>query len=169
MSLTHPTDAELIMVGRDVGDALSLRVWLRMTSCVSMIDDEIRRRLREQFGTTRPRFDFMAHLAGVPEGLTLGELSQRMLVSNGNMTGIAKRLMDDGLIERLPHAADKRITRVSLTEKGIKQHRAMADAYEHCVEEMLNALDEPDKEVMLTVLSMLRNSVATRTAQSETP
>ena len=162
MKVTHPVDAELLMAGRDGADGLGLRVWLRMTSCISLIDDGIRRRLREEFNTTRPRFDCLAHLASAPDGLTLGTLSRRMMVSNGNVTGIAKRLIADGLVHRRPHPEDRRVTRVALTEKGVEAHRAMAAAYEDCVNDLLSGLDDADREVLATVLSLLRNSILAR-------
>ena len=64
-----------------------------------MIEGEIRRRLRERFDVTLPRFDLMAQLDRTPEGLTLSELSQRMMVSNGNVTGLVERLVESGASE----------------------------------------------------------------------
>lgn len=162
MELAHPVDAELLLSRRDSVSDSSMRIWLRMSSCVALIDEEIRRLLREEFQTTRPRFDFKAHLASAPDGLTLGELSQRMMVSNGNMTGIAKRLLDDGLIQRHIDMNDRRITRVSLTPRGEELHADMAEAYEGCVSRLLSDLDDADKEVFLTVLSLLKNSALQR-------
>ncbi|MEM8877139.1 MAG: MarR family transcriptional regulator [Pseudomonadota bacterium] len=162
MNATYPIDAELLLAGRDDISDPALRVWLRISSCVALIDEELRRRLREGFGTTRPRFDFLAHLASAPDGLTLGELSQRMMVSNGNMTGLAKRLLQEGLIERRPEVTDRRITRVVLTEDGAEAQAAMAQTYEDCVSDLLTDLDHADKEVLLTVMSLLKSSVKSR-------
>jgi DNA-binding MarR family transcriptional regulator len=162
MDATPSVDVESVMLGRSDLDGQGLRVWLRMASCVALMDEGIRRRLRADFNTTRPRFDFMAHLASAPQGLTLGELSRRMMVSNGNITGIAKRLIDDGLVQRQPHPQDKRVTLVALTGDGITAHAAMAAAHESCVDEMLSGLDEADREVLLTVLSLARESIKSR-------
>ena len=57
----------------------SLRLWLRLLSCTTRIEDTIRQRLREQFGITLPRFDLMAQLEREPEGLAMGEVSRRMM------------------------------------------------------------------------------------------
>ena len=51
---------------------------------------------------TLPRFDLMAQLDSAPNGMTLGELSQRMMVSNGNVTGLVERLVAEGLVDRRP-------------------------------------------------------------------
>jgi len=46
-----------------------------------------------------PRFDLLAQLDRAPEGLTLSALSRRLMVSNGNMTGLVERLTAEGLID----------------------------------------------------------------------
>ena len=95
-----------------------LRLWLRLLTCTNLIEAELRRRLRVAFNTTLPRFDLLAALDRAPEGLTLGEVSGRMMVSNGNVTGLVGRLAAQGSIERLPHATDRRAATVRLTAAG---------------------------------------------------
>jgi hypothetical protein len=79
-----------------------LRLWLRLLTCATLIEGEIRTRLRERFDVTLPRFDLLAQLERAPDGMTLGELSRRMMVSNGNITGLVERLAEQGLLERVP-------------------------------------------------------------------
>ena len=67
-----------------------LRLWLRLLTCTTLIEGEVRRRLRQEFDVTLPRFDLMAQLDKAPGGMTLGELSRRMMVSNGNVTGLVR-------------------------------------------------------------------------------
>src|SRR3979490_3504754 len=70
-----------------------LRLWLRLLTCTTLIEGEVRSRLRERFDVTLPRFDLMAQLDKVPEGMTLSDVSKRMMVSNGNVTGLVERLV----------------------------------------------------------------------------
>ena len=68
----------------------------------------MRRFLRARFATTLPRFDLMAALERAPDGLTMGELSRRLMVSGGNVTSIVGGLERDGLVaaaSRHPTAA----------------------------------------------------------------
>jgi len=37
-----------------------LRLWLRLLTCTTLIEGEVRSRLRERFDVTLPRFDLMA-------------------------------------------------------------------------------------------------------------
>ena len=95
-----------------------MRLWLRLLTCTTLIETEVRRRLRDEFDVTLPRFDLMAQLDRAPNGMTLGELSQRMMVSNGNVTGLVERLVEQGLVERTPAPNDRRAQIVSLTAEG---------------------------------------------------
>src|SRR5450432_4581397 len=96
----------------------SLRVWLRMLACTNLIGNHVRQRLQAQFGTTLPRFDLMAQLERAPRGLKMGELTRRLMVTGGNVTGITDQLVQEGLVERMPIPADRRAHLVRLTTKG---------------------------------------------------
>ncbi len=71
-----------------------LRLWLRLLTCTTLIEGEVRSRLRERFDVTLPRFDLMAQLDKAPDGMTLSDVSKRMMVSNGNVTGLVERLVE---------------------------------------------------------------------------
>src|SRR5438045_2077861 len=77
-----------------------LRLWLRLLTCTTLIEGEVRSRLRDYFDVTLPRFDLMAQLDKVPEGMTLSDISRRMMVSNGNVTGLVERLVESGHLDR---------------------------------------------------------------------
>ncbi len=96
----------------------ALRLWLRLLTCTMLIEGRIRSRLRERFATTLPRFDLMAQLERHPEGLRMGELSRRMMVTGGNVTGITAALVAEGLVERRAIPGDRRAHAVRLTAAG---------------------------------------------------
>lgn len=108
----------------------ALRLWLRLLTCTQLVEKEVRTRLREQFATTLPRFDLMAQLERAPQGLKMNELSSRMMVTGGNVTGIADQLVAEGLVDRLAVAGDRRACRVRLTAKGRRAFRDMAREHE---------------------------------------
>lgn len=97
---SDPIDMEIIVHGTQEGKKPELRLWLRMLSTTKLISQEIRRRLRTEFGATLPQFDLLAQLYREKDGLRLGELSRRTMVTNGNVTGLVERLEGDGLIVR---------------------------------------------------------------------
>src|SRR5207248_743378 len=95
-----------------------LRLWLRLLTCTTLIEGEVRSRLRERFDVTLPRFDLMAQLDKVPEGMTLSDVSKRMMVSNGNVTGLVERLVESGHLDRRTSGTDRRVQVIRLTKTG---------------------------------------------------
>lgn len=152
-------DAESKVSERPQDHRTELRLWLRLLTSTSLIESEIRHRLREHFNTTLPRFDLMAQLERVEDGLLLGELSRRMMVSNGNITGLAERLVQAGLIERNTLEADRRAVRVRLTARGRQVFAHMAEAHARWVAELFRDLSEDEQKALWSRLGKLKTSV----------
>jgi DNA-binding MarR family transcriptional regulator len=141
-------------------DKLELRLWLRLLTCTSLIERRVRARLREAFGTTLPRFDLLAQLDRAPDGLSMGGLSSRLMVSNGNVTGLADALAREGLVAREPDPADRRSSRVRLTPAGKRAFDAMTPAHEEWIDRMMAGLDRAEMAQLLALLGKLKRSVA---------
>ena len=158
-----PLDAETKVAERPHDHKTELRLWLRMLTCTTLIENEVRKRLRDSVDVTLPRFDLLAQLERAPNGMTLGELSQRMMVSNGNITGLVDRLREQGLIKRKPSPTDRRVQIVSLSAEGKRVFRAMARANADWVGEIFSDLTQDDIETLMTLLAKTKAS-ATRTS-----
>jgi DNA-binding MarR family transcriptional regulator len=122
----------------------ALRLWLRLLTCTQLVEKQVRSQLRAQFDTTLPRFDLMAQLERSPEGLRMNELSRRLMVTGGNITGITDQLVTEGLVERSEVAGDRRAFRVQLTPKGRLEFRRMAQAHEAWIVQAFAGLDEAE-------------------------
>lgn len=144
----------------------SLRLWLRLLSCTTRIEDAIRQRLREQFEITLPRFDLMAQLEREPEGLSMSELSRRMMVTGGNVTNIVDQLEQEGLVVRQSQPGDRRAFRVSLTSSGRKTFTAMAQEHEDWVVELLSPLSERQQKQLHELLNTLKAGQALQHKES---
>lgn len=136
-----------------------LRLWLRLLTCTNLVEGEIRARLRRHFGVTLPRFDLMAQLEKVPQGMTLGELSRRMMVSNGNVTGLVERLLEAGLVERRVHPTDRRAVVVALTQPGREAFADMATAHAEWIAELCAGLAPTDLAQLMRLLGRLKSQV----------
>lgn len=134
----------------------SLKLWLRMLSCTVRIENEIRARLRASFGITLPRFDLMAQLERHPEGLRMGELSKRMMVTGGNVTGITDQLEREKLVERVPDPQDRRAWAVRMTPAGRKAFAEMAVVHERWIEEVLADIPAEDKASLIGLLASMK-------------
>jgi DNA-binding MarR family transcriptional regulator len=134
----------------------SLKLWLRMLSCTMRIENEIRGRLRTTFGITLPRFDLMAQLERYPQGLRMGELSKRMMVTGGNITGITDQLEQEKLVVRVPDPKDGRAYSVKLTAAGRRAFATMAAVHEQWIAELLQDMSSADKGRLIELLSQMK-------------
>jgi DNA-binding MarR family transcriptional regulator len=137
----------------------SLKLWLRMLSCTTLIETEIRSRLRLEFGITLPRFDLMAQLDRHPEGLRMGELSKRMMVTSANVTGIVNLLEQEGLVVREAVPGDGRAFSISLTPAGRRAFRRMAARHEGWIIELMSGLGEDERTALMTLLSTMKRGL----------
>ncbi|WP_158967774.1 MarR family winged helix-turn-helix transcriptional regulator [Chachezhania sediminis] len=119
-----------------------LRLWLRILSASRHIEGELRERLRVEFATTLPRFDVMSALYRNEDGLKMSALSGVLKVSNGNVTGIVDRLVDDGLVLREQVEGDRRSFRARLTQRGREEFERQAVAHEAWIDELLSGVEQ---------------------------
>ena len=147
----------------------SLRLWLRLLACSSLVEQQVRSKLREEFGITLPRFDVLAQLDAAArddvQGLTMGELSRRLMVTNGNLTGLIERLVHEGLVSRAASATDRRTQIVRLSAAGRRALHAMAPEHERWIDDMFAGLSADDRAQLHALLGKLRGSI--RQARTE--
>jgi DNA-binding MarR family transcriptional regulator len=141
-----------------------LRLWLRLYAATSVIEREMRRFLRKRCATTLPRFDLMAALERAPDGLTMGELSRRLMVSGGNVTSIVDGLERDGLVRRRSPAADRRTSYVDLTEEGRAAFAKMAREHERWIDQLLEDVADEDVEALTDLLAELKHRAEPKAA-----
>ncbi len=143
----------------DDGDHMALRLWLRLLSCTNRIEAPLRSRLRERFGGSLPRFDLMAQLDRHPDGLKMRELSERLMVTGGNVTGLTDRLVAEGLVERRDDPDDRRACTVRLTREGRRQFRFMAREHERWVATLFDGLDASAQAELFRLLGLLKRAL----------
>jgi DNA-binding MarR family transcriptional regulator len=156
--LSPPIDRETTARLRPGDHKAELRLWLRMLTCATLIEGGVRRKLRDSFDVTLPRFDLMAQLDKTPDGLTLGELSRRMMVSNGNITAIVDALVAQGLVTRTPSTTDRRAQVVALSADGRAAFRRMAAAHEDWIARTFAGLSPADIDQLMALLGRAKAS-----------
>lgn len=159
-----PPSADLAPVDLETGvgetSHEALRLWLRLLTCTNLVEGDIRSRLRQEFAVTLPRFDLMSQLDRHPEGLKMGELSRRMMVTGGNVTGITDQLQQEGLVTREALPTDRRAYLIRLTPAGREAFSRMARAHETWVEHLFSGLAETDRRALFRLLGRLKTSLA---------
>ena len=148
--------------GRDswanADDALHLRLCMRLLTCSTLVENSARSLMRGQFGSTLPRFDLMAHLATAPRGMRMSDLSRRMMVTNGNITGIVDQLERDGLVERLKVDSDRRSSVIRLTPEGRQTHRRMSATYKERVRGLFAGIPQSHQQQLYELLGELKET-----------
>lgn len=148
--------------GRD-----DIRLWLRLLFCASHIESMLQSWITGKFGISLARFDLMSQLERVGAGLTMSEVSRRMMVSNGATTSLVDRLVEDGLVLREAHPVDRRTTILHLTDQGRKRFLAMAGEHEQWVKSLLAELDSSAKQDLLSGLAALKHHLEKLDAQAD--
>jgi DNA-binding MarR family transcriptional regulator len=130
------------------------------------VEKQVRSHLRERFDTTLPRFDLMAQLERAPEGLKMNELSRRMMVTGGNVTGITDQLVAEGLVDRVDVEGDRRAYRVRLTAKGRKLFHEMAHQHERWITGAFAALSDKEIATLHKLLGKVKDHARSLTEAS---
>jgi DNA-binding MarR family transcriptional regulator len=154
--MTLDSETKAVELPEHHGD--ELRLWLRLLTCTTLIEGEVRSRLRERFDVTLPRFDLMAQLDKVSEGMTLSDVSKRMMVSNGNVTGLVERLVESGHLDRRTSEADRRVQMIRLTKAGRAEFRKMAAEHELWIADMFGDLSPKDVRELMRLLAKTKAS-----------
>ena len=138
---------------------LELRLWLRMISCSMKMESILSQRLRKEFKISMARFDVMSRLERHPDGLTMSELSRRLIVSNGAITGLVDKLAEAGLVTRHEDPKDRRSTIVRLSRKGRDNFLRMARRHEEWVVSILGELSSEAQSELLQNLTLLQRNL----------
>ncbi len=137
-------------------DKRRLRMWIRMLRTTRFVEARLREFLRDRYKSTLPRFDVMAALFRAEDGLKMSALSKQLLVSNGNVTGIVDRLVEDRLVVRVIVENDRRAMLVRLSPKGRELFSKMASEHEALISDMFSEMDNNDLDLLVDVFSRLK-------------
>src|ERR1700759_5366263 len=161
-------DSETKAVELPDDHADELRLWLRLLTCTTLIEGAVRSRLREKFDVTLPRFDLMAQLDRAPDGMTLSDVSKRMMVSHGNVTGLVERLVVSGHLDRRTSDSDRHVQGNHLTKLGRPEFRRMAAEHETWIADIFSELSPKDVRELMRLLAKAKGS-AQKSATPRTP
>ncbi|MCS6898386.1 MAG: MarR family transcriptional regulator [Myxococcales bacterium] len=147
-------------MSRSLGPSIVVRV----LTTSNLLLSELRRGLGPEL--TLARFDLLMQLLR-EDGQTSAELSRRMLVTAGNLTGLVDRAERDGLVERRRDPDDRRQTRVHLTGRGARLARRAMARHHRLADELVSPLDRKDQETLRRLLWQLREAIEHHATQQE--
>ncbi|MCF6228105.1 MAG: MarR family transcriptional regulator [Planctomycetes bacterium] len=146
------TDSGQYNKGSDLPPNERARVgmWIRLARCANLAMRELRTSLRED--CTMPQFDVLAQLCREEKGLTFSALSERLLVTAGNLTGIVDRLEKQGYVRRETNPRDRRQTFIRVTEEGQKYADVVIPKHE---QDIVNLFSKVPNNTILNLRSDL--------------
>jgi len=153
-------------VKRAVHRVLAVSTWLRLLHAYGVVERELRRAVAVH--CTFPQFDVLNQLDREPGGLTFVELSRRLLVTAGNLTGIVDRLQDERLVRRTVHPDDRRAFRLTLTAKGRRLIRRAQQRHHRALAALLGDVTQHDLRTLRRLLGRLRTSASARVGKAGT-
>ena len=138
----------------------ALRAWLRLWACVGSVERVVRTRLYSDHGMTLPRFDYLSQIYREPDRrMNMTELSRRLMVSGGNVTGLTDRLVADGLVKREQDPSDRRVQIIVLTDDGYERFIQVALEHEKWIGELFEDLSPDQMRVLNQTLGQLKQSL----------
>ncbi|WP_084327695.1 MarR family winged helix-turn-helix transcriptional regulator [Salinarimonas rosea] len=133
----------------------TVRVWLRFVRLQQRLSNGIAAELRA-IGLSIPQFDLISTLSE-REGITQGELAQRLYVTKGNVSGLVDRLVEAALVERRPIPGDRRSHALHLTPAGRQRAKDGIAAQRGFVERTLGRLPGEDVAELERILRAWRD------------
>jgi len=110
------------------------------------------------FGLTFPRYEALMLLHFTSTGaLPMGKIGERLQVHRTSVKNIIDKLEGDGLVQRRPHAEDRRATLAEITPEGRRLVLAATEAL-HAFDFAIGALSEREQAQITEILTGLRSA-----------
>ena len=114
----------------------SAELLVRATALLYSRAEKIMETFFSSFGITTAQYNILALLAEEKGGINQLTISQRMLVSQGNITRILDKLVKAGLIQRKENKQDRRNKYISLTAKGKTLYKKIKTRYDKFIQRL---------------------------------
>lgn len=126
------------------------------------VDHELQRaskRMVGRIGLTAPQ-RLAVRFIGRNQGLTLGTLAQLLHLHPGTVTGIVRRLEEEGLVRQTRDADDTRRRHLSLTAKGRRIDRTRKGTVEAAVRRAVGELSAREFTIASRAMDLLARNLA---------
>jgi DNA-binding MarR family transcriptional regulator len=140
-------------------DPLAVEIWQQLLYTFNALV-KIGREVLKEHGISGPQYGVLRILQRRGPS-TMTELSEELLVTAGNVTGLVDRLVRDGLVERQAGRSDRRVVRTRLTDAGRALVEEAAATHHRFLSRLLDGSSEADKKRLLELLEQLHQAVQT--------
>lgn len=110
----------------------------------------------KNYGLTFTQYNVLRVLNASEDGTnTITKVSNILLVTGANMTGVAKRMERDGFLLRKRHPQDERVTLLEITPKGKKAIENIQPEKETHIDQFVGSLSATEKSQLLDLLKQI--------------
>jgi DNA-binding MarR family transcriptional regulator len=134
-------------------ERLAVLTFVHIHHTADVVTKAVERGLGAQ-GLTVARYAILRMLAG-REPMPLSWVADRHFSQRSNITAVVDRLVRDGLVERLPDAVDRRVTRVQLTQLGEETVQAARAPHLESLAKIMSPLTPDEMHKLIALLDKL--------------
>ncbi len=134
-------------------DVLAVEVWTRLYRDFNLLIRRSRAVLSE-LGISGPQYGVLRILSRSGPA-PMGRISEELLVTTGNVTGLVSRLVQEGLVARKHGIRDRRVVRIRLTPAGRSLVQKAARRHHQLLTRIFSGFTTDEKETLLDLLSRL--------------
>ncbi len=135
-------------------DPLAIGCIINLFRTHDLLDGLMNQWLR-QLGLSVGSFAVLVALHDAQEPLTPKELSERLLVTRGTVTGLLDTLQRRGIVRRMPHPTDRRMLLIEMTDDGDELFAQLRPLV-YLEGDWMAALDVDEKQTLLMLLGKMQ-------------
>ena len=129
----------------------------RLVEAHSNLDRQLGRSLEQQAGVPHAWFEVLLRVGRAEGGqVSMGGLAQQIALTSGGVTKLIDRMIDAGLVQRVPCPTDRRVSFAALTEQGQEALERAAQVHASDLRRAFAGFDEPDLRAIDVLLDRLR-------------
>jgi MarR family transcriptional regulator, organic hydroperoxide resistance regulator len=137
-------------------DSAETEAFLNLQRTAGILLGDIQELLKPH-GLSSPQYNVLRILRGAgPGGLPSGEIGERMVTRDPDVTRLIDRMMKSGWVVRHRGTSDRRVVRVSITEKGLEILSQLDDPVREAHERQFRSLNKEQISVLISLLETLR-------------
>jgi len=145
---------------------IDLQLWVRLLACGHAAEQRVKNRIKENFGINQTQFNLLSQLDRAPEGIRIGEIARRTVVTGSNVTAVVDDLERRGLVLRQTAEGDRRATLITLTDNGRKAFAQMAPVHADWIEEIFAEMSKQEKRELIRHLDGLKSAMRATLSKS---
>ncbi len=122
--------------------------------------EHIELRIGELFktnGLSHTQYNVLRILRGShPDGVTCGQIADRMVTHDPDITRLLDRMESRGLVSRERSKEDRRVVLTNITQQGIQLVNSLDRPLEQSLKQQFEKLSERDTQNLIRLLELLR-------------